>query len=216
MKPISLKYSRRGFTFWDLLIVLVTLALVAFILPIFLSRPRVSRNRLGCTSNLKQVGLAFRIWSGDHGEKFPMAVSTNKEGSLEFIGTGNVLQHYLAISNELNTPKVLTCPWDKKRTPTGDFARLSNKNLSYFVGLDADETRPQTILSGDRNLSTNGRIMSGILVLPSNIPVRWTKDIHVNCGNIGLGDGSVYQVTDRALNRQITSNPNGPARLEIP
>jgi hypothetical protein len=36
--------------------------------------------------------------------------------------------------------------------------------LSYFVGLDADETIPQTILAGDRNL-VGKTIVNDLLVL---------------------------------------------------
>ena len=34
--------------------------------------------RINCVNNLKQVGLAFRIWEGDNNDKYPMAVSTAK------------------------------------------------------------------------------------------------------------------------------------------
>ena len=39
----------------------------------------------------------------------------------------------------------------------------ANNYVSYFIGLDADETRPQTILSGDYNVDTaaNASIFSG-------------------------------------------------------
>src|SRR5712664_326411 len=98
---ISGKPSEKAFTVWDLLIVLVTVALVPFFLPILVPiRCRVPAARIHCVSNLKQVGLGFRIWSNDHAEKFPMATSTNNGGSLEFVANGEVYRHFLAISNE--------------------------------------------------------------------------------------------------------------------
>ena len=137
-------------------------------------------------------------------------------GSLEYIGSGGAIRHFLAISNDLNSPKVLTCPNDYKRKPTTAFATLSSGNLSYFVGLDAVETEPQSILSGDRNVSTNGRLMSGILTRTSDTPVSWTKDIHVGGGNIGLGDGSAQQASNLILQDQLRKLPSLPTRLEIP
>jgi hypothetical protein len=216
MKTILRPDEAKAFSVWDLMIVLVTVALVFFLLPIF-ARPRhrTTPSRINCVSNLKQIGLAFRMWSNDHEERFPMNLSTNKGGSLEFIDTGEVFRHFLAISNELNSPKVLTCNADSRQR-VATFDKLKNENLSYFVGLDADETRPQTILSGDRNVTTNGRLMSGILVLTSNSPVSWTKDIHQYAGNIGLGDGSAQQVNDMNLRKQVNSNTNFPLRLAIP
>jgi len=215
MKTISPTHQPRGFTIWDLLIILVTLAVV-----VGLFLPASARSgkspRISCVSRLKQIGLAFRMWSNDNGEKFPMAVPSAKGGSQESIASGAVFQHYLAVSNELNSPKVLACPSDKQRKPTTSFSDFSNRNLSYFIGLDAVETNPQLILSGDRNISTNSRILSGILTLDTNNPVTWTKDMHNRSGNVGLADGSAQQVTDATFQRQVVSTTNLSQRLAIP
>ena len=135
---------------------------------------------------------------------------------MEYVGAGQVFRHYLALSNELNSPKVLACGSDTARLRGSDFAGLSDRNLSYFVGLDATETNPRTILSGDRNVSTNGRLISGILTVTNSSGVGWTKDIHQHAGNVGLGDGSVLQAREIDLRRQFESGTNLPARLEIP
>src|SRR5260221_475956 len=210
----------KAFSALDMMIVLVTVALVFFLLPMFamFARPRsrVSGSRIHCIRNLKQIGLAFRMWANDHEERLPMNVSTSKGGFMGFMETGEVFRHFLAISNELNSPKALTCNSDLDRKRVATYDKLKNKNLSYFVGLDADETRPQSILSGDRNVTTNGRLMSGILMLNSNSLGSWTKDIHKHAGNIGLGDGSAQQVNDDNLRKQVNSNINLPLRLAIP
>jgi hypothetical protein len=145
-----------------------------------------------------------------------MAVSNREGGTSEFLKSNEVFQLFLVISNEVNTPTILACPMDAVRKRTTDFAFFSNSNLSYFVGLDADECVPQSILSGDRNISTNGRLMSGVLTLTTNPPVKWTRDLHHQTGNVGLGDGSAQQVPDPALMRQITSVTNRSARVAIP
>jgi len=65
------------------------------------------------------------------------------------------------LSNELNTPKILSCPSDERYAHTNfdvgpDFAiqprTFQDLYLSYFLGRDADETQPQMFLSGDRNI----------------------------------------------------------------
>ena len=79
---------------------------------------KTKASRIRCVSHLKQIGLAFRMWSNDHGDKFPWDVAasaTNGPGTKEFAGSGEVWRHFLAISNELNTPKVLACPTDRER-----------------------------------------------------------------------------------------------------
>jgi len=217
MNLIWSKDRSQGFTVLDLIIVLATVMLVVLLLPMFAWHgDRVPAARIHCVSNLKQVGLGFRMWSADHGEKFPMAISSAKGGSLEFLSAEEVFRHFTAASNEIHSPKVLACTSDLGRKQTTNFATLSNRNLSYFVGLDADEHDPQTILSGDRNISTNGSMVSGILPLTGKPAVSWTKEIHVHRGNIGLADGSVQQVSDAALMSQINSSTNLSARLAIP
>src|SRR5437879_3373525 len=175
---ISLQRRTSAFSRRDLSVVVLIGVVILGVLWAGFSRARAKSRRISCTCNLKQVGLGFRMWSNEHFQKFPMAVSTNKGGSLEFLAAADVFRHYVLISNEMNSPKVLTCPSDKTRRRTTTFATFSNSNLSYFVGLDAIETAPQMWLSGDRNITTNGRPFSGLLTLTSDVRVSWTKDIH--------------------------------------
>jgi len=197
--------------------VLATIALlVAAFLPRIALAPRRSA-RLGCTSHLKQVGLAHRMFANDHNDEFPFAVSNELGGSLSFAHTPQVFQHYMAMSNELVTPKVLVCSEDKQRTRATSFlAPLSNQNISYFVGLDARESKPDRILSGDRNI-TGGTLSNGFLRLISKRDsAGWTRDIHNRNGNVGLADGSAWQVTPALLDRQIRTQDLAVIRLAIP
>jgi len=52
--------------------------------------------------------------------------------------------------------------------------------------MDAFETAPQMILSGDRKRKHDERLMSGLLILTNDSKVKWTKDLHVHAGNLGL------------------------------
>ncbi len=93
-----------------------------------LARAKQKAQRINCVNNLKQDGLAFRLWEGDNGDKYPMAVSTNKNGTMEY--GGDVFHHFQVMSNELSTPKILACPADN-RTAAATFAGLKNQNVSY-------------------------------------------------------------------------------------
>jgi len=120
------------------------------------------------------------------------------------------------MSNELIAPVVLTCPADTRRR-VANWTNLTESNISYFIGLDARDNEPQSLLSGDRNLETNGiAVGSGLFVLTTNTPVGWTKDIHQNAGNICLGDGSVHQFTGSRLTQQVQAQGIATNRLLIP
>ncbi len=204
----------RAFTAWDLLIVSVTVFLaVGFLLPWLASRHPTRAKRIHCVNNLKQIGLAFR----DH-ETLPWLVSTNQGGSKEYIETGEVFRHYLAASNELNSPRVLVCPSDSTRTRMDHWTNgFGNQNLSYFLSLDADETRPETILAGDRNILGGSMVNSNLMLLATNRPAGWGKDIHNGCGNVVFADGSAgYELTPSALQQKLLAGTNAVIRLAIP
>jgi hypothetical protein len=122
------------------------------------------------------------------------------------------------MSNELNSPKILVCPEDLGRSRATAFDQtFSNNNLSYFLGLDADETNPNSLLSGDRNLSTNTTILSGLVTLQNSKQVNWAPGIHEERGNVGLADGSAQQVSTKSIRSMMDDRKIViPARLLIP
>src|SRR5262249_26462868 len=105
-------------------------------------------------------------------------------------------------------PKVLACPADLKKVPWDVWKTLDgDRHISFFVGLDADETKPQTILSGDRNIIGGGGGLdrSWNSALGTSIDAAWDTTLHVNNGNIGLSDGSVQETTSLQLRDQISA-----------
>jgi len=207
---------RHAFMFVELLVIIAVIAILAGLLLPALAKAKQKAQRINCVNNLKQVGLAFRLWSGDNGDMYPPRVPVNKGGSKDYVPGGNVFRHFLCMSNELSTPKILACPADD-REPALDFRQLKNGNISYFAAVEADETRPEMLLSGDRNLLLNGEpVVTGLATIKSTDTLGWTSEIHQDAGNIGMADGSVLQVTTgglRQLNRHVGTNIY---RLAIP
>jgi hypothetical protein len=150
--------------------------------------------RINYVSNLKQIGLAFKLWEGDNGDKFPMEVSLANGGAMELVATGNITAIFQVMSNELGTPKLLICPADSDHSYATNFGiDFNNLHISYFVGAEiTNEMNPQMILSGDDNFEISGvPIKSGLLEFSTNAPISWSAERHHFVGNIGLADGNV-------------------------
>ena len=208
-------FSRQGFTLVGLLIIIAVIAILAAMLLPALASAKRKAQRINCVNNLKQDGIVFRIWEGDNGDKYPMAVSTNKGGTMEYAEDGNAFRHFQVMSNELSTPKILVCPADD-RTPAASFARLKNQNVSYFVGLDATEVRPPMLLTGDRNVTNGLSPVRFVLELRPEIPAGWTEDMHNGQGNVGLADGSVQQVSIPGLLQILKNTGDSTNRIALP
>ena len=206
-------FTRQGFTLVGLLIIIAVLAILAAMLLPALASAKRKAQRINCVNNLKQDGLAFRLWEGDNGDKYPMAVSTNKNGTMEY--AADVFRHFQVMSNELSTPKILVCPADN-RTAAASFARLKNQNVSYFVGLDATEVRPPMLLTGDRNVTNGLSPVRSVLELRPEIPAGWTEDMHNGQGNVGLADGSVQQVSIPGLLQILKNTGDSTNRIALP
>jgi type II secretory pathway pseudopilin PulG len=205
---------RRGLSWIEVAFVLATLALLAAVFLPSLARPRRA-NRVSCMLNLKQIGLAARIYASDHNDQFPFAIA-GERGSQSHVNSPNVFRHFAVMSNELNNPKILVCPSDRERTRAPDFARLSNKTLSYFLALDADEAHPERLLSGDRNI-TGGVLSNGFMrILQTDSAAGWSPTLHTNVGNVALSDGSGWQTSPTRLQQLLSTQSLAVIRLAIP
>lgn len=116
-----------------------------------------------------------------------------------------ITESFRRLANELASPKVLHCPADSERRQTLRWEELTTNHLSYFIGLNADEYRPQTILSGDRNITGGTWTYDRVKVFRPGDTAGWDQGIHNGCGNITLADGSALQVTASGLNAQFTA-----------
>jgi hypothetical protein len=110
--------------------------------------------RISCINNIKQICRAARIWENEHKDLHALPVN------------------FLIMSNELNTPKILTCAGDTGRTKANTWQEFDGSSVSYeLLSPGADS------------------------VDPSVVYVRCL--IH---NNVGMADGSAQQL-DPALDR---------------
>jgi len=218
MKASLSSYKERGMTLIEIFVVLVIISILAVLLIPALINAKHRALRISCVNNLMQIGLSCRVWEGDHTNLYPMQVSGANGGTMEFTTGPNVFRHFQVMSNELSTPYILICPAesDRMRARATNFDFMSNSNISYFVGIDANETNPQLILSGDRNITNGTSVKNGVLNLTTNNLAGWTEEMHNKIGNIGLADGSVQQVNISYLQVAVANTGLATNRLQMP
>lgn len=226
MRPRRSQQRIQALTLIEVVVILSVITVVAVLLIPSLTASKLEGDLIQCNNNLKQVGLANRVWAEDHYHQYPLITTTNNNGSNELLwkkvpDAQLALWNFTVMSNELSSPRVLHCPADRHTTVTRDFANLGNGNISYFASLDATETYPQMILSGDASLAVNGTpVKSGVLELSSNTPVAWTAERHDRKGNICIADGSVQccnlQGLQTAVQYVFATVTNSTNRFAIP
>ncbi len=212
--------SVGGFSVLEaLLVIAVLVILMALLLPGYHGGSSKERaRRIQCVSNLKSIALGFRLYAND-GDPYPAYEPTN-----------SAWNYFQPLGKEIGSPKILLCPSDKLRSKAAlDFetngsihnfssADQQNNALSFFYGVDASEAEPNMILAGDRNISTNKSMLSGLLNIETNTPLQWTPGLHEEAGNMALADGSAQQLTTPKLREalKIGFSTNGLQRLIIP
>jgi prepilin-type processing-associated H-X9-DG protein len=180
-------------------------------------RAKARAQRINCANNLKQIGLAFKTWPGEpQREVYPMALSVTNGGTMELTNSSLVFRTFLAMTNELMTPRILVCPADDRNPAAAFDATFSNSNISYFIGLDGNEETPQMFLAGDRNLTNGLPVNNGVLLLPTNRPVWWDLRLHQGVGNVLLCDGSVQQVSSSRLHTLLCATGTNANRIMMP
>lgn len=206
--------NEHAFTLLELIVIFtMTCVLLAILIPATI-KAVAKQKRIGCVSRLKNIGLGYRIFATDNGDMFPWQLTTNAPPPKAF---DDVLRHYRSISNELSTPKILVCPSDNRKAAR-DWASLSRTNISYFVSLDSTEGYAQSLLTGDRNILTNGvRIGPGIVKLDSTITkVAWDGTMHRFQGNVAVGDGSVQQFSSARFSGLLRNTGQSSMTLAVP
>jgi prepilin-type processing-associated H-X9-DG protein len=137
-------------------------------------------------------------------------------------GSRGASMMFLCMSNELSTPKILFCPAEYESSyrqaattfagtqlPGGtNILYINDLNVSYFIGVDAQETSSRRLLAGDHNLGGNANppwnafCSAPQTYSPSfavwlgtnfaaNMGPAFMANQHNQQGNVAMSDGSV-------------------------
>ena len=168
-----------------------------------LNSAREKARRISCASNLKQIGLAAKMYAGDFSEKFPCtkdyykasAAATNGGWTTASEGYHNGPSATLLMSQNYNTDyKTFVCPSGTLNGIKPASNKLGNTNATDYILQAVANTIAETNFgySFIAGMNENDSPDSGMAFDCGN-EIASAKPNHDKFGNVCFVDGSVRQ-----------------------